>query len=173
DLADTHGLILHNDFYFQHALQETRAHYVDFPWRPVNCIQKTDLPDENPAANAFYDVAHPVRRELHRLYLRHTLDVLGANTNVVFGLDREYSGPLSFVQFVLDTIAEWEREHSRKITLCLEIPKHQIDALLADPKRAPLISAIAFHHWFYRADGSLYSIVGGINQAPRQQSIRL
>ncbi|HYD85463.1 MAG TPA: DUF6298 domain-containing protein, partial [Opitutus sp.] len=170
DLADARGLVLYNYFYFQHALQETRAHYVDFPWRPVNCIQKTDLPDENPAASAFYDIAHPVRRELHRLYLRHTLDVLGANTNVVFGLDREYTGPLSFVEFVLDTIAEWQSEHDRKIHLALEIPKDQLDALLADPQRAPLISAIAFHHWFYRADGSLYAAIGGINKAPREQS---
>ena len=170
DLADSHGLILRNDFYFQHALQETRAHYVDFPWRPANCIQQTDLPDENPAASAFYDISHPVRRELHRLYLRHTLDVLGAHTNVVFGLDREYTGPLSFIEFVLDTIAEWQTEHGRKILLHLEVPKDQLDALLAEPQRAPLISSIAFHHWFYRADGSLYAAVGGINKAPREQS---
>lgn len=171
DICDARGLILYHHFYFQHALQETRAHYVDFPWRPVNCLQDTGLPDENPAASAFYDIAHPVRRELHRLYIRHTLDELGANTNTVFGIDREYSGPLSFVKFWLDTIAEWQTEHHRHVKICLEVPKDQMDAILADPVRGPMITAIDFHHWFYRSDGSLYTITGGLNKAPREQSV--
>jgi hypothetical protein len=171
DICDARGLILYNHFYFQHALQETRAHYVDFPWRPVNCLQDTGLPDENPAASTFYDVSSPVRRDLHRLYIRHTLDVLGGNTNVVFGIDREYSGPLSFVQFWLDTIAEWEKEHNRKVLICLEVPRAEMDAILADPVRGPMITAIDFHFWFYRPDGSLYAITGGLNKAPREQSV--
>ncbi len=169
DLADTHGRILYHHFYFQHALQETRAHYVDFPWRPVNCLQATDLPDENPAANAFYDIAHPVRRDLHRRYIRHCLDVLKANTNVIYALDREYSGPLAFVQFWLDTLAEWQRDTGKKIFVSLEVPKAQLDALLADPVRRPLLAAIDFHHWSYRADGSLFAIEGGLDLAPREQ----
>lgn len=172
-LCEARGLILYNHFYFQHALQETRAHYVDFPWRPVNCLQATGLPDENPAASAFYDISNPVRRDLHRRYIRHTLDELGRFTNVVFGIDREYSGPLSFVQFWLDTIAEWEREHGRKVTICLEVPRDEMDAILDDPVRGPLITAIDFHNWFYRPDGSLYTIQGGINKAPREQSIAI
>jgi len=171
DLCEERGLILYNHFYFQHALQETRAHYVDFPWRPVNCLQDTGLPDENPAASAFYDVSHPLRRELHRLYIRHTLDVLGRSPNVVFGLDREYSGPLAFVQFWLDSIAEWEKENLRRVFICLEVPRDQMDAILADPVRGPMITAIDFHHWFYRPDGSLYTITGGLNKAPREQSV--
>ena len=73
-IADRKGLILYHNFYFQHWLLESRSHYVDFPWRPVNTIQQTDLPDEVPAANAFYDVTHPLRRDLHRRYIRHALD---------------------------------------------------------------------------------------------------
>ncbi len=171
DICDRRGLILYDHFYFQHALQETRAHYVDFPWRPANCLQDTGLPDENPAASTFYDLGSPVRRDLHRLYIRHTLDVLGDNTNVVFGIDREYSGPLSFVQFWLDTIAEWEKEHNRKVLICLEVPRAEMDAILADPVRGPMITAIDFHFWFYRPDGSLYTITGGLNKAPREQSV--
>ncbi|HTL68267.1 MAG TPA: DUF6298 domain-containing protein [Lacunisphaera sp.] len=172
-LCEQRGLILYNHFYFQHALQETRAHYVDFPWRPVNCLQDTGLPDENPAASTFYDVSNPVRRDLHRRYIRHTLDELGDGTNVVFGIDREYSGPLSFVQFWLDTIAGWQAEHHRRVTICLEVPRDEMDAILDDPVRGPLITAIDFHHWFYRPDGSLYTIQGGINKAPREQSIAI
>ena len=171
DICDERGLILYDHFYFQHALQETRAHYVDFPWRPANCLQDTGLPDENPAASTFYDLSSPVRRDLHRLYIRHTLDVLGGNTNVVFGIDREYSGPLAFVQFWLDTIAEWEKEHQRQVMICLEVPRAEMDAILADPVRGPMITAIDFHFWFYRPDGSLYTITGGLNKAPREQSV--
>ena len=173
DLCDAHGRILYHQFYFQHALQETRAHYVDFPWRPVNCLQPTEMPDENPAGSAFWDVAHHVRRDLHRRYIRHCLDVLKENTNVVYALDREYSGPLAFVEFWLDTIAEWERENGRRVFIALEVPKAIMDHVLNDPRRSGQITAIDFHHWFYRPDGSLFTIAGGINEAPREQSVHI
>lgn len=169
DLCDTNGRILYHNFYFQHPVQETRAHYVDFPWRPVNCLQATDLPDENPAGSTFYDISHPVRRDLHRRYIFHCLDVLKDNVNVVYGIDREYSGPLSFVQFWLDTIAEWEKANAKKVFIALEVPKAEMDAILADPVRRPMITAIDFHNWNYTPDGSLFAIVGGINLAPREQ----
>jgi hypothetical protein len=44
-----------------------------------------------------------------------------------------------------------------------------MDALLADPVRRPMITAIDFHFWNYRADGSLFAIEGGLNLAPREQ----
>lgn len=169
DLCDTHSRVLYYNFYFQHPVQETRAHYVDFPWRPVNCLQATDLPDENPAGSTFYDISHPVRRDLHRRYIFHCLDVLKNNANVVYGIDREYSGPLTFVQFWLDTIAEWEKQNNKKIFIALEIPKAEMDAILADPVRGPMITAIDFFNWNYRPDGSLFTIQGGINLAPREQ----
>jgi hypothetical protein len=172
-LCDANGRILYYNFYCQHALQETRAHYVDFPWRPVNCLQPTDMPDENPAGAAFYDVSNGVRRDLHRRYIRHCLDVLKGSANVVYGVDQEYSGPLSFVQFWLDTIADWEKENDRKVYIALDIPKAEMDAILADPVRGPMISAIDFRKWFYRPDGSLYTVIGGINQAPREQAINI
>jgi hypothetical protein len=127
------------------------------------------MPDENPAGSTFYDVSHPVRRDLHRRYIRHCLDVLKGETNVVYGLDREYSGPLSFVRFWLDTIAEWEKENGETVFVALEVPKTETDAILADPAYRPVVSALGFRSWFYRADGSLYTVTGGINKAPREQ----
>jgi len=163
------GRVLYYNLYLQHALLEVHAHYVDFPWRPANSLQATGLPDEYPAANVFYDISDPLRRQLHQAYVRHVLDVLKGEPNVVIGLDPEYSGPLAFVQFTLDTILQWERENGASVYVALDIPKAEMDAVLADPVRGPLVSAVSFHKWFYRADGSLYSVVGGINVSPRGQ----
>ena len=170
DICDRRGLVLYYNFYFQHWLLESRSHYVDFPWRPVNTIQQTGLADEVPAANSFYDLSSPVRRELHRLYIRKSLDVLKGNTNVVYGIDREYTGPLEFVQFWLDTVAEWAAENGARPYVSLEIPKAQMDAILEDPVRGRLITAVDFHHWVYRPDGQLFAVRGGINRAPREQT---
>lgn len=169
DVADRKGLILYHNFYFQHWLLESRSHYVDFPWRPVNAIQGTGLPDEVPAANVFYDISHPLRRDLHRRYIRHALDVLGNNTNVVHGIDREYTGPIEFVRFWLDTIAEWQEEHGKTLFISLEIPKGQMDAILADPVRGKMIAAIDILGWVFRSDGRLFAARGGIDRAPREQ----
>jgi hypothetical protein len=169
ELADRDGRVLYYNFYFQHWLLESRSHYVDFPWRPVNALQQTGMPDEVPAANAFHDVTHSVRRDLHRLYLRKVLETLGHHRNVVFGIDREYTGSLAFVRFWLDTIAEWQREHGRTVLIALEIPRDQMDAVLEDPTYRPLITAIDFHGWIYRADGRLFAIRGDLNRAPREQ----
>jgi hypothetical protein len=169
DLADRKGLILYHNFYFQHWLLESRSHYVDFPWRPVNTIQPTGLPDEVPAANVFYDVTDPMRRDLHRRYIRHALDTFGGNTNVVHGIDREYTGPIEFVRFWLDTIREWQAERRKQVFIALEIPKDQMDAILEDPVRGPMISAVDVLGWVYRADGTLFAARGAINRAPREQ----
>lgn len=169
DLAEQRGVVLQHKMYLQHWLLESRAHYVDFAWRPVNALQATGLPDEVPASETFWDVSDPVRRDLHRRYIRHTLDNLAGRTNVVYGLDPEYTGPLSFVQFWFDTIAEWERETGRSTWVSLEIPKPWMDAILDDPVRSRTVDALGFHHWVYRPDGVLFTVRGGINKAPREQ----
>jgi len=169
EVADRKGLILYHNFYFQHWLLESRSHYVDFPWRPTNTIQATGLPDEVPAANVFYDVSDPLRRDLHRRYIRHALDVLGDSSNVVHGIDREYTGSIEFVRFWLDTIAEWQKERGKKVFIALEIPKDQMDTILEDPVRGPMIAAIDVLGWVYRADGALFAARGALNRAPREQ----
>ncbi len=142
DQCDRKGTILFHNHYMQHALLETNAHYVDFPWRPANCVQKTELPDRPPVAKAFYDVSHPLRRELHRAYIRKCLDVLGSNTNVVFLCSEEYTGPKGFMEFWLDTVFEWEEETGRDVHVGLSATKDVLDAILDDAKRAKNISTI-------------------------------
>jgi hypothetical protein len=161
DLCDLKGCILFFHFYNQHNLLETQAHYCDYPWRPVNCLQATDLPDTTPAANVFYDVTHPVRREMHQLFIRHCLDVLGGNRNVVFLTGSEYTGPLSFTQFWVDTLLDWQKQRGRKVHIGLGAPKDVADAVLQDPRYRPHIGTIDLHYWHYEPDDTLVAVPGG------------
>ncbi|MDC0936413.1 DUF6298 domain-containing protein [Pirellulales bacterium] len=167
DLCDRKGTILIHNHYMQHALLETNAHYVDFPWRPTNCIQQTELPDEIPAANAFYDISHPFRRQLHRAYIRKCLDVLGTNTNVVYLCSEEYTGPREFIEFWLDTIIDWEEETGHDVHVGLSATKDVMDAILSDRARAKKISTIDLRYWWYEPDGGLRAPSGGRQIAGR------
>jgi hypothetical protein len=167
--AERKGVVLHHRMYMQHWLLESRSHYVDFPWRPMNALQATGMPKEVPAAEVFWDVSDPVRRDLHRRYIRHTLDALKDRTNVIYGLDPEYTGPTAFVRFWLETIAEWEVETGRSVWVVLEAPKAVTDAVLDDPALSRVIDGLEFHHWTYRPDGSLFAVLGGVDKAPREQ----
>ena len=130
-LCDRKGLVLLHQAYFQHNILEAGAHWADFPWRPANCLQATGFPEPPPyagkkrifMADAFYDVTHPMRRRLHRLYIRHCLDVLGAHPNVIFLTGEEFTGPLEFIRFWLDTVTEWERETGRDVLVGLAPPR--------------------------------------------------
>jgi hypothetical protein len=159
--CDRKGGILFFNFYNQHNLLETQAHYADYPWRPVNCIQETGLPDKNPAANVFYDITHPLRRQLHRQYIRHCLDNLKSNRNVVFLTGLEYTGPLTFVQFWFDTILEWEREAGRRVHIGLGATRDVVDTMLHDHRYAPRIGTIDLRYFHYKPDGTLYAPEGG------------
>ena len=161
DLCDKKGTVLFHKFHMQHALLETQAHYVDYPWRPANCIQDTGMPDTIPAANVFYDVSHPVRRELHRLYIRKCLDTLGDNRNVVHLTAEEFTGPAEFVAFWMDTILEWERETGKHVTIGLGAPKNTQDAILEDPLLGNAVDVLDLRYWWLRADGSLSAPNGG------------
>lgn len=177
DLCERKGLILVQQMYFQHNVLEAGAHWADYPWRPANCLQETGFPEPPPyagnkrvfMAEAFYDVTHPVRRELHRKYVRHCLDVLGDCPNVIFATGEEYTGPLAFMQFWLDTVAEWEKEKGKKVLVCLSCTKDVQDAILADPLRGPCVSVIDMKYWWYTANGGVYDPKSGENLAPRQQ----
>jgi hypothetical protein len=176
-LCDRKGLVLLHKAYFQHNILEAGAHWADFPWRPANCLQETGFPEPPPYVNgkrifmadAFYDVSHPVRRALHRRYIRHCLDTLGAHPNVVFLTGEEYTGPLEFVRFWLDTVTEWEREAGKDVRIGLGATKDVQDAILEDRARGPAVDLIELKYWWYTADGGLYAPEGGKSLAPRQQ----
>ncbi|MBA4065621.1 MAG: pectate lyase [Isosphaera sp.] len=171
------GLVLVQQMYFQHNVLEAGAHWADFPWRPANCLQETGFPEPPEYAGgkrvfmaaAFYDVTHPVRRDLHRRYIRHCLDVLGGCPNVVFQTGEEFTGPRHFVEFWLDTVAEWQKESGKTVLVGLSCTKDVQDAILADPLRSALVSVIDLKYWWYTARGGVYDPTGGEDLAPRQQ----
>ena len=176
DRADQRGLLFIQEHYLQHNIIEEGAHWTDYPWRTANNINNTGFA-ENPAyagdkrifmAEAFYDTTHSVRKALHRAYIRKSLDNFRGNTNIIHHLGVEYTGPLHFVQFWLDVIAEWEKETGQNVWVMLPGTRDVQDAVLDDPKRFALVDAIDVLQWQYRKDGSLYAPEGGQSLAARQ-----
>ena len=180
DKAENHSFFLFHHHYFQHHLLEAGAHWVDFPWRTVNNINHTDFPEPVPFAGdkrifmdeQFYDITHPVRRELHRNYIRMCLDQLAGYSSVVHFLSAEYTGPLHFVQFWLDVIAEWEKETGQQVWVALSTTKDVQDAILSDPVRSKTVDIIDIRYWYYHTTG-LYAPKGGQHLSPRQHARQL
>lgn len=178
DLADRKGLVLVHQQYFQHNIIEAGAHYADFAWRPVNNINGTGFPEPVPyagdkrifMAEQFYDISNPVRRKLHQAYIRKCLENFRDNNGVIQLIGAEFTGPLHFVQFWLDTIREWEKETGKKVIIGLSTTKDVQDAILSDKARASLVDLVDIRYWHYRADGTTYEPKGGQNLAPRQHA---
>jgi len=178
DLADQKGLVLIHQDYFQHNIIEAGAHYADFPWRTANNINSTGFPEPVPyagdkrlfMAEQFYDTAIDVRRELNRKYIRQCLDNFSNNNGVIQLIGEEFTGPLHFVQFWLNTIREWEQEKGKKEIIGLATTRDVQDAILANPAFASLIDIIDIRYWYYQADGSSYAPKGGQSLAPRQHA---
>jgi len=178
DLADQKSLVLFHQNYFQHNIIEAGAHYADFPWRPANNINQTGFPEPVPyagdkrifMAEQFYDINHPVRRKLHRAYIRQCLDNFTGNTGVVQLISAEYTGPLHFVEFWLDVIDEWQKEKHKDVLVALSTTKDVQDAILADKKRSAVVDIIDIRYWHYQLNGQTYEPKGGQNLAPRQHA---
>jgi hypothetical protein len=175
DEARQRGLVLINEMYFQHNILESGAHWVDSPWRPVNNINDTGFTEPPPftgdtikMADEFYDVRHQLRRALHRAYIRQCLANLADQPNVIHTLSAENSGPLHFMQFWLDVVAEWQRETGRDSLIALSAPKDVQDAILADANRAALVDVIDLTYWWRTDTGAEFAPAGGQNLAPRQ-----
>jgi hypothetical protein len=176
DLADQKGLLLIHQNYFQHNIIEAGAHYADFPWRTANNVNDTGFPEPPPyagdkrifMAEQFYDVSNPVRRAIHRAYIRKCLDNFSGNNGVIQLIGAEFTGPLHFVEFWIDTIAEWERETGKNALVGLSTTKDVQDAILSDPERSACVDIVDIRYWYYQQDGSAYAPEGGKNLAPRQ-----
>ena len=168
------GLLLKNQHYFQHNILEAGAHWVDCPWRTANNINGT--PFLEPVnftgdkriftATLFYDVTNPTLRQLHRQYIRQSLDAFKGQPNVIHSIGEEFTGPLAFVQFWLDVIAEWEQENG-DVLVDLAVNKDVQDAILKDPIRSKIVDIIDIEQWFYHNKGE-YAPPGGVNMAQRQ-----
>jgi hypothetical protein len=176
NLADHKGLLFLQEHYLQHNIIEEGAHWADYPWRSANNINDLGFA-ENPhyagdkrvyMAVEFYDTTNVIRKEYHRAYIRKSLDNFKGNTNIIHHLGIEYTGPLHFVQFWLDVIAQWERENNKQVLVMLPGTKDVQDAILADPKRAAIVDIVDVIQWQYRKDGSLYAPPGGLSMAERQ-----
>lgn len=178
DLADEKGLVLLHQNYFQHNIIEAGAHYADSPWRTANNVNNVGFPEPVPyagdkrifMAEQFYDINHPVRRELHRAFIRQCLENFKDNTGVIQLISAEYTGPLHFVEFWLDVIKEWREETGKHPIIALSTTKDVQDAILADPVRSKEVQIIDIRYWNYRKDGSAYAPEGGKNLAPRQHA---
>lgn len=178
DLADQKGLVLIHQNYFQHNIIEAGAHYADYPWRTANNINSTGFPEPVPyagdkrifMAEQYYDITNSTRRALHRAYIRKCLDNFAANTGVIQLIGAEFTGPLHFVQFWIDTIKEWEKETGKHPIIGLSVTKDVQDAILADKDRAAVVDLIDIRYWHYQADGTAYAPQGGQNLAPRQHA---
>ena len=175
-LCEQKGLVYYHSLYNTHNLLETMAHWVDFPWRPANNINDTGLPEPPPieahntihVANQFYDASDARRRALHRAYIWHNLEQLGAAPNVIFNLAFQFAGPLAFQEFFQDTVAEWENRTGRTVPIALITSKDITDSILANPVRARQVAVIDMRYWQYRPDGSLWAPPGGKNLAFRE-----
>jgi hypothetical protein len=178
DLADQKGLLLVHQNYFQHNIIEAGAHFSDFPWRPANNINQTGFPEPVPyagdkrlfMAEQFYDVNHAVRRPLHEAYIRKCLDNFVPNNGVIQYIGEEFTGPLHFVRFWLETVRKWESEKGNNACIGLAVTKDVQDSVLSDPKLASVVDLIDIRYWFYREDKSAYTPAGGQNLAPRQHA---
>ena len=178
DLADSKGLILLHNNYFQHNIIEAGAHYVDFPWRTANNINNTGFNEPvNFAgdkrifyADQFYDTTNTVRKQLHKAFIRQCLNNFKNNSGVIQLIGAEYTGPLHFVQFWLQVIDQWEKENKKTEIIGLSTTKDVQDAILADSKRAMVVNLIDIRYWHYQEDGTAYEPKGGQNLAPRQHA---
>ncbi len=172
--TETKGIILKNQHYFQHNILEAGAHWVDCPWRTANNINNT--PFLEPVnftgdkriftAALFYDISNHTLRALHRQYIRQSLDAFKGQPNVIHSIGEEFTGPLHFVQFWLDVIADWEKENG-KVLVDLAVNKDVQDAILNDPIRSKIVDFVDIEQWFYHNKGE-YAPQGGVNMAQRQ-----
>jgi hypothetical protein len=175
-LAARRGLVVYHNLYNTHNLLEIGPHWADYPWRRANNVNGVGPaepdgeapPERVHVANEVFDTADPRAAALHRAFILHTLDVLGPEPNVVFGVGFQYAGPLAFQRFFLDVVDEWSRRTGRRVRVALTTSRDVTDSVLADPRRARHVAVVDTRYWQYRSDGSLWAPRGGRNLAFRE-----
>ena len=184
DLAAEHNILLFHHHYFQHNILEAGAHWVDCPWRPVNNINlqcPAVLPPGSPfpepvpfagdkrifVAEQFYNEQDSVLHPLHQQYIRMCMDQLKDQPNAVHLISGEYTGPLHFTRFWLQTIADWEQEVGRRPLVALSCTRDAQDSIMDDPALSPVVDIIDIRYWHYNTQG-LWAPREGRNMAPRQ-----
>ncbi|MEO8237334.1 MAG: DUF6298 domain-containing protein [Flavobacterium sp.] len=178
ELASAKNKILINENYFQHNILEAGAHWASSPWRPANNINTTGLPEPPPyagdkrifLAEQFYDVKNADIRKLHEAFIEKNLENFKDNANVLQMTSAEYTGPLSFMQFWIDVIANYKKSHPNESKIALSATKDVQDAILNEEARAKTVDVIDIRYWYYKEDGTLYAPLGGVNLAPRQHA---
>ncbi len=175
-IGQRRGAILLNQQYFQHNLLEAGAHWASYPWRSANNINVTGFPEPPPyagdkrifMAEQFYDLGNAPRRKLHEDYINQNLDNFVGQSNVIQLTGEEFTGPLAFVEFWLDTVGTWQaRTHGDPI-IGLSATKDVQDAILSQPEREKLVDVVDIKYWWPLADGTTYAPAGGKNLSPRQ-----
>lgn len=181
-LCDENGLVLYVSMYNTHNLLEYLTHWVDYPFRAVNNINETGLTEPSPiepwarfhGGNQFYNPANPSLAKLHRAYIFHVLDELGNANNIIFNLGGEFSGPLQFQRFFMNTVSEWEKQNHRNVLLVLNTSKDITDSILSDPELAKQVDVIDTRYWQYRPAGTfsngddVWAPPGGKNRSFRE-----
>ena len=177
ELGMAKGLVLINQHYNQHNILEAGAHYADFPWRPVNNINRTGSSLVEPVnyageerifyAKQFYDMSNPDYATMHRNYIRKNLENFPQGSGVIHSTSAEYTGPFHFVKFWLETVREWKTETTGQAWIALSATKDVQDQVLADPVLASLVDVIDIRYWSEGEQG-VNAPRGGVNLAPRQ-----
>lgn len=176
ELAERDGIMLAHQSYFQHNILEAGAHWADCPWRPANNVNETNLTEPPPyigdkrlfIAHQFYDPKNKALRALHTGYLRHAVANFAERSNVIHFTSGEYTGPLEFTRFWLDTVASEQKASRAKGLIGLSATKNVQDAILADTERSDAVDLIDIRYWCYDREGGLFAPEGGVNLAMRQ-----
>lgn len=174
-LCDQHGKVLIHQCYFQHNILEAGGHWVDSPWRPANNINQSGLTEPPPfvgdkrifIAHQFYSPDNKRLRNLQRAYVQKCVESFRGRQNVIQMTSAEYTGPLNFTQFWLDTASQARRELEGGGLIALSATKDVQDSILEDPGRVDKVDAIDIRYWCYTT-GETYAPPGGASMAPRQ-----
>ncbi len=176
EICDERGMVLYYNFFNTHNILEIGAHWCDYPARPVNCINETQIPEPMPLeprdrlhiANDYYTVKDTALLRLHRIYIEHTLNQLAGYSNIFFNLGFQYSGNAEFAKFVYKTMSDWQKRHQVEVKTLLCASKDVADAILDVPEYRSMVKVLDMRYWQYRPDGSLWAPLGGQNRAYRE-----